>query len=140
LGFRHVSDGRSRKLRRAHQTRHRPHGQRRIAFARTRAGGGIRDPDAAKTRLDLLAPIPILPITEESERIADAILLAKAIPASEPRDALHVGICAAHDIDYLLTWNFKHLANAHMARKIDEVLVANGRRPPLICTPEPLME
>jgi hypothetical protein len=57
---------------------------------------------------------------------------------SEPRDALHVAISAVHGINYLVTWNFKHIANATMRDRIESVCRDNGFEPPIICTPEEL--
>ena len=56
------------------------------------------------------------------------------------RDALHVGIAAANGIEYLLTWNFRHLANAFLEDKISEVCRSLGYRPSIICTPEELLK
>lgn len=61
-----------------------------------------------------------------------------AIPPSEPRDALHVAIAAVHGVEYLVTWNFKHIANATLRTTIEEVIRENGFAPPIICTPEEL--
>ncbi|MCP4350115.1 MAG: type II toxin-antitoxin system VapC family toxin [Desulfobacterales bacterium] len=55
------------------------------------------------------------------------------------RDAAHIAIASANDIDYLLTWNCKHLANAQIIRKISAVFDAEGYNMPVICTPEELM-
>ncbi len=60
----------------------------------------------------------------------------KAIPESEPRDALHIGIAAVHGIQYLVTWNFKHIANATLRDRINSVCRDSGHEPPVICTPE----
>jgi hypothetical protein len=98
------------------------------------------DPAAAKARLELIKSVPLLPITAQAKAIAEALLEQHAVPKTEPRDALHIGICAANQMDYLLTWNFKHLANAHMVRKIESVVEATHHRSPIICTPEFLME
>jgi hypothetical protein len=61
-----------------------------------------------------------------------------AIPQTEPRDALHVAIAAVHGVQYLVTWNFKHIANATLRPRIDAVCRDNGYEPPIICTPEEL--
>ena len=53
-------------------------------------------------------------LTEAATKVAHALLAAKAIPGNASRDAAHVGICAVHGVLFLLTWNFKHLANAKM--------------------------
>jgi hypothetical protein len=53
-------------------------------------------------------------------------------------DAFHIGIAAAHQIDYLLTWNCRHIANATMRGTIDAICRSEGLDPPVICTPEEL--
>ena len=55
-------------------------------------------------------------------------------------DAAHVAIAAVHGMEYLVTWNLRHLANARIRGKIEEVVRAAGMVPPMICTPEELME
>jgi hypothetical protein len=94
------------------------------------------DPDAAQERVDELTEIPRLQITDAAKHVADALMDRKAIPASEPRDALHIGIAAAHGVQYLVTWNFKHIANATLRDRINEVCRDVGYEPPIICTPE----
>jgi predicted nucleic acid-binding protein len=94
------------------------------------------DPDAAQERVDELAGIPRLQITDAARILADALMDRKAIPASEPRDALHIGIAAAHGVQYLVTWNFKHIANATLRDRINQVCRDVGHEPPVICTPE----
>ena len=94
------------------------------------------DASAAQERIDEIAGIPRLQITDAAHELADALIDRKAIPASEPRDALHIGIAAAHGIEYLTTWNFKHIANATLRGHIDQVCRELGHEPPVICTPE----
>jgi hypothetical protein len=66
-------------------------------------------------------------------------MAAGMLPAHAVRDAAHVAVTAVHAIDYLLTWNCKHLANAQIARRIGWVCEKLGHRMPIICTPEELM-
>jgi hypothetical protein len=96
------------------------------------------DPDAAQERVNELSGIPRLRITEAARDLADSLMRRNAIPASEPRDALHIGIAAAHGIQYLVTWNFKHIANATLRDRISDVCREVGHEPPIICTPEEL--
>lgn len=98
------------------------------------------DQQAAADRLKAIQGIPLLPLTQEATRVADAILAARAIPANGSRDAAHVGICAVHGVEFLLTWNFKHLANAQMQDSIREACMAQGYSPPIICSPDALSE
>ena len=96
------------------------------------------DPDAAQERLDELVGIPRLIITDAAHDLADALMNAKAIPKSEPRDALHIAIAAVNGVQYLVTWNFKHIANATLREQINDTCRDNGHEPPIICTPEEL--
>jgi hypothetical protein len=97
------------------------------------------DAVAAKERLDTLRPIPRLDILEIAVDVSEALLATAALPIVAARDSQHVGICAANGIDFLLTWNCRHLANAVLRDKIEEVCESFGFRPPKICTPEELL-
>jgi hypothetical protein len=72
--------------------------------------------------------------------VAEALLQSGALPRKAEIDAVHVGVAAINGIDYLLTWNLRHLANAVLRGKIEEAVRAAGFVPPVICTPEELME
>jgi hypothetical protein len=97
------------------------------------------DPAEVQKRLAILAALPALEITDDAEALTDAIMAAGMMPANAVRDAAHVAIAAVHEIDYLLTWNCKHLANAQIARQIAIVCEKLEHRMPIICTPEELM-
>ena len=98
------------------------------------------DLDAAKDRLQVLDMLTLLEITESARDLARQLVVAAAIPAKAAEDALHLAIAATNGIDYLVTWNCRHLANATMRAKIEEVCRDAGYQPPAICTPEELME
>ena len=70
----------------------------------------------------------------------DALLRSGALLRNAAIDAVHVGIAAVNGVDYLLTWNLRHLANAVLRGKIEEAVRAAGLVPPIICTPEELIE
>jgi hypothetical protein len=72
--------------------------------------------------------------------LAGALLEAGAIPAGYADDAMHVALAVVHGSDYLLTWNFRHLANAGVRERIAAACRAHGYQPVAICTPEELME
>ena len=101
---------------------------------------GAGDPEAAEARLVFLAGLTLLEITEEALTLAQRLLQAKAIPQDFPEDALHVAVAVANGIEYLLTWNYKHLANAGMRSKIEATCRELGYEAVIICTPEELME
>lgn len=98
------------------------------------------DVEAAAKRLQVLADFPVLPVTEVAEEVAAQLVGSGAVPTAAPRDALHIGVCAAHGIEFLLTWNFRHLANAALRHKIRHVCLDAGCVPPDVCTPDELME
>ena len=81
----------------------------------------------------------MLDIAEVEESLTQAILANRAIPPKAARDAAHIAVAAVHELDYLLTWNCKHLANAQIMRRIEAVCEQLGYRMPIICTPEELM-
>jgi hypothetical protein len=98
------------------------------------------DPDAASERLDALAGVPLLSIPEASADLADALVARNALPFKARVDAAHVAIAATTGMEYLLTWNCRHLANATLRSRIEQVCRERGFDPPIICTPLELIE
>lgn len=101
------------------------------------AAGG--DPDAAQERGAFLEGIPRLGITDAAGKLAVRLVAGAAVPQKAAEDALHIAVAAVHGVDYLLTWNCKHIANATMRQSIERVCREAGYEPPVICTPEELM-
>jgi predicted nucleic acid-binding protein len=101
---------------------------------------GAGDPQAAQERLDRLANLPVLDVTGEVEDLADRLVQGIPLPAKANIDALHVALATVHGIDFLLTWNCTHIANAALQHKIEAVCRAAGYNCPTICTPQQLME
>ncbi len=93
------------------------------------------DPEAAADRLKLLAGVPSIPITDEVRQIAEALVSASLMPAKAAADALHVAIAAFAGVEYLLTQNCRHIANAHTLPKVYAILADRGYGGLLICTP-----
>ncbi len=96
--------------------------------------------DAAAQRLLTLHGIPRLELTEAAAILADDLVTGAAIPREAIEDALHVAVAAAHGMDYLLTWNCRHIANAAMRNRIADICARSGVEAPVICTPEELLE
>ncbi len=95
------------------------------------------DDEAAAQRLRLLAGIPLLRRADPRiDAIADELLAARLLPERARSDAMHVAIATVHAVDYLLTWNCKHIANADVLPKVYRLLTDMGHFPPLIVTPE----
>ena len=97
------------------------------------------DSALAQRRLEALTGIPILPVEEAILDIAEAILRRAILPRSASVDALHIAMVAHHHVDYLLTWNCTHIANARILPKVFDVLDHAGLTRPIICTPEELL-
>jgi hypothetical protein len=98
------------------------------------------DPHAASQRLEALAGVQLLGMTREAEVLGAELIRQAALPQRAAIDALHIALAAVHGMNYLLTWNCKHIANATMRCKIEEVCRATGVEPPIICTPMELLE
>ncbi len=98
------------------------------------------DPIAAKERLEKLIEIPLLPITTMVGELTERLIKAMALPKRARADGSHVAIAAIYGIDYLLTWNCRHLANAMLADRIEATCQAAGLKAPRIITPELLMD
>jgi predicted nucleic acid-binding protein len=98
------------------------------------------DPAAAMLRERLVMNIPFLPVDEVSARLARTLLGKTPLPTNAAVDALHVSISAVNRITYLLTWNCAHLANAELRPRIEQVCRDEGHPPPIICTPDELMD
>ena len=97
------------------------------------------DPTAARERLAVLAGFPLLDLTEEVISLATDLVASLTLPAKASTDAAHIALAAIHRMDFLLTWNCTHIANAEMAIVIQGVCRENGFTAPVICTPEELM-
>ena len=93
-----------------------------------------------KKRLDFVRALEVLSASTDAEELTQAIMDAGVLPEKAVRDAAHIAVAAVHGVEYLLTWNCRHLANAQISRRIHAVCDAQGFRTPLICTPEELLE
>jgi hypothetical protein len=97
------------------------------------------DPTLAAERLDSLDGIPLLSDAPEIPKIAREIMLLGVLPPKAQVDALHIAVVAHHRIQYLLTWNCKHIANAKILPRIHDLLTEMDIPIPIICTPEELL-
>ncbi len=98
------------------------------------------DQDAAHERLEIIAEIPELDVTDDAKVLAKKLVANVPLPDKAEIDALHVAVATVHGIDYLLTWNCKHIANAALRHQIEAVCRDHGFEPPTICTPQELLE
>ncbi len=97
------------------------------------------DPDAAARRLKVAQNLPLLMITEDAFQLAQSFLDRKIIPQKAAEDALHISIATIHQVDFLLTWNCKHIANPEIQINISDYLNEIDLFLLFICTPEELL-
>ena len=98
------------------------------------------DPDAARDRLAALESVALLDASDEALELAQQLIEAGAIPEQAAEDAAHIAIVVTNGIEFLVTWNCTHIANAAMRSQIEMVCRNAGYEPPIICTPDELME
>ena len=94
---------------------------------------------AAQRRVNALRTIAHLPMPDAVTNLATELLTEGALPEKATDDALHVAVSAYHGVDYLLTWNCRHIDNAEMKPLMRSVCVVHGYSCPEICTPLELM-
>jgi hypothetical protein len=99
---------------------------------------GDGDPGAASERLNAIRDLPLLDETKEAEALASMLIARLAVPASQPRDPLHIATAAVHGVQFIATWNFRHLLNPYLQNKIADTCREAGYNSPVICTPEQL--
>ena len=98
------------------------------------------DPEATTRRLDVLASLPLLDPQAEGTALAQMLIDHIPLPARAAADALHIAIAVVNGMDYLLTWNCTHIANAALRGRIEAACRSRGFSVPIICTPEELLE
>lgn len=98
------------------------------------------NPEAATRRLAVLKEIAEIDASIDADKLAKILLKKAALPEKAKIDASHIAIATINAMDYLLTWNCKHIANAVMRPKIEDICRDYGYQLPIICTPQQLME
>jgi hypothetical protein len=97
------------------------------------------DPNEIRKRHEVLQNLALLAISSEAEALAKAFLETGAMPRNAQSDATHLAVSSVSEIDYLLTWNCRHLANAQILRRLEVEAVRKGWKLPKVCTPLELM-
>ena len=108
----------------------------RIVHAEIQRG----DPIAARQRLEAVSLLRILETFPEVDLLAQKLLDAGAVPRNSLTDAQHIAIATVHNIEYLVSWNHKHIVNENKREHINQVCQVAGFQPITICTPIALME
>lgn len=99
----------------------------------------LGDPNLSRRRLEIIEDLAQLEIIQDVEVLATEIVLSGAVPEKTATDAAHIATASVHAMDYLLTWNCTHIANAEIYKKVQRVCKTKGFTCPVICTPEELM-
>jgi hypothetical protein len=94
----------------------------------------------AQLRLELLQNVPLLPVADEVKEFARKIQLSGLLPATADRDATHIALATAYEMDILLSWNCRHIANATIQARLRRLADDAGFTLPVLCTPEELLE
>lgn len=105
-----------------------------VVIRECKAGDG----DAVNRRIAAVGDIPLLSLTDQAAYVAQLLLSEGIMPAKAAEDALHIAIAAVHKVDFLLRWNFKHIANPVIQAQIAAKLIHLGLALPFICPPEDL--
>lgn len=97
------------------------------------------DPKFARARLEILSLTRRLSASNEAEQLVPILLRATGLPMKALADMSHIALATVHGMQFLLTWNCKHIANAQILPGIVRTCREYGYEPPVICTPEELM-
>ncbi|NJL70626.1 MAG: type II toxin-antitoxin system VapC family toxin [Candidatus Competibacteraceae bacterium] len=100
---------------------------------------GQGNAEAARLRLEAIADLPVLAVNDNVEELTRRILETGLVPHRATRDAAHIAFASVHGMDFLLTWNCRHIHNAMISRRLSGVCSAMGFTLPVLCTPRELM-
>lgn len=99
----------------------------------------VGEPAMAQLRLESLQTAPLLPVTEEVRELARKVLTSGLLPITADRDAMHIALASAYNLDILLSWNCRHIANAAIQSRLRRLVESADFELPVICTPEEMM-
>ncbi|MEH2108928.1 type II toxin-antitoxin system VapC family toxin [Nostoc sp.] len=97
------------------------------------------DTEIATKRLEIVRDFPLLEVSEAVQSLAAQFIAKSSLPPKAADDALHIAAATVYGLDYLLTWNCKHIANAQIQKKLAQVSLDAGYELPTLCTPYELM-
>ena len=97
------------------------------------------DPEAAERRMAHLEGIPLLAASDQVIKFAGRLVHPGPLPIGAADDAFHIALSAVHAVDYLLTWNFKHIDNALIKPRVRALCTEHGHPCPEICTPQEMI-
>lgn len=88
----------------------------------------------------LALSLPFLPVTDSVIDAAKCYVEHSAMPRTDIGDAYHLALASVHEVDYLLTWNCKHLANASKVEHLQTLNLRLGLATPTLLTPPMLVQ
>jgi hypothetical protein len=97
------------------------------------------DQQMAQARLALIASIPLVAFHRSTLSLADLLCARIPLPPRASDDAVHIALGAQHEMDYLLTWDRKHIANPRLRARIQAICLSQGLRAPRLCTPDEML-
>ncbi len=98
------------------------------------------DAAMAQKRVALVSGMPLLEVDDQVEKLGEHYFSAIQIPERARFDALHLAVAAYHAVDYVLSWNCRHIASARVQKRLREINEQLKIPTPVLCTPEGLME
>lgn len=98
------------------------------------------DVQAAQLRLVACQNVNLLDITQSAQNLGLLLLESGAVPRQEPEDALHLAVAILAEVDYVVTWNFAHMVGPTAKTRLGKHIEKLGYKPPLIVTPDELLE
>lgn len=101
---------------------------------------GKGDERMAEERLHLLEGVPLLPLSDQAVGLVQELIDSGIVPAKAASDAVHIAVASANSIDYLVTWNFKHIANPFVRDRLRKAVGQAGLKLPIMCSPEELLQ
>lgn len=106
-----------------------------LVLAEAEAG----DPEAAERRATVLSGLPVLDIVPGVAELAATLVERVPLPPRAAADATHIALAAYHGMDFLITWNAAHIANAELRQRVEQVCRESGYPSPVLCTPDELL-
>lgn len=97
------------------------------------------DQEIALRRLELLNGLSLVELNQSIRNLSAEFLLRSNLPSKASEDSVHIAAATVHGLDYLLTWNCKHIANAQIQKKLCQISLEFGYELPVICTPYELL-
>ena len=98
------------------------------------------NPEAAQRRLDVLSHLTVLEVLPAADMLTQKLLDVGVVPQNYSLDAQHIAVATTHGVEYLASWNQKHIVNENKREHINQVCQEAGFEPTTICTPTELIE